>query len=1026
MEELFKDYGKVIIRTPLYSYLSLFDSNKRTKNLEEMVHLRLADPVFLEALYWSSPQLYQAVLKFKEGVMIGVKEKKLLQTLKKYVIRASTRCTPYGIYAGTCITDIGFNQKNQNFTRERKVRIDMGLMQSLKAAIESDPVIYPHLFYSVNNSLYSIPDQYRFMETIIENGPCHHQLISLQHSDFLEELIILSKNRMVSIEDIYALAENDTPKEEFNDFVKDLIESRFLISELQLELTGGDDLQRYLNVLKRLTVEGVEEAKRYIGIFSIIQNILLQFEKSAIGELPLEKIKDLKVLLNECGIAEADHLFHADLKQPVTEAFLFSKEKLKEIKHGIAALGKLGYNPSPLKGELEKFKKLFREKYETREISLSEALDPEFGIGFPTMERIGDAGFNSLIEKIDVTSANIQTPQPENCKILLDDKAEALNHYLLNESIDLNDDDLKDFEDKISSLPSTFSICGSLLPSGKILLESAGGAHANSLLGRFAYLDGEIMDLCKAAASTEREMNKETIFAEIIFIPEERLGNIARRPVLSDYEIPVLARSGLKKEKQILVDDLLVSIQNDEIILRSKKLGNRIIPRLSNAHNYMNSLVPVYQFLCALQQQGKCSFGIGSGNVASKKRFLPRIECKNIILRRACWLLDKSEIAAIIKTDTPLKGLRDFFARWNVPPMVSFIEGDRELFIDTGNESYLQLLLEEMKAHNTVKLVEWIYDSVFDNFKTDHPLIQQFILPLFRKNIADIPPLRKPKTAKYLKRTFEPGSEWVYFKIYCGSTVSDKILLNVVKPSVDSLLETKVINSAFFIRYTDPHYHIRFRLHLVNSANKEHLATVMKCTYDLLHPFCENGSVWKVQLDTYEREIERYGEDFILATEIVFFHDSILYLNCLQYQEFLENEQTRLFAALGNLDRWLTLFKMGIEEKAAYCKYMCNCFSNEYKPEIKVQMEIKYRELKNLLPLFFNADKFDDAFRERDKNLENILSIKENMQSFIHMSLNRWFVNQQSLMEYMCYLFCSKYYHQLLNYSQLQQTVYNE
>jgi lantibiotic biosynthesis protein len=145
MDELFKDFGKVFLRTPIYSYTSLFDDNNATKNLEDLVRLRISDPVFMEALYWSSPQLFEAVLKFKEGGIKASKEKKLMQTLKKYLIRASTRCTPYGIYAGTGIADIGIKQENQNDSIQRKVRIDMGFMQTLKSVMESDQAIYPQI-----------------------------------------------------------------------------------------------------------------------------------------------------------------------------------------------------------------------------------------------------------------------------------------------------------------------------------------------------------------------------------------------------------------------------------------------------------------------------------------------------------------------------------------------------------------------------------------------------------------------------------------------------------------------------------------------------------------------------------------------------------------------------------------------------------------------------------------------------------------------------------------------------------------
>src|SRR6185312_1017600 len=341
------------------------------------------------------------------------------------------------------------------------------------------------------------------------------------------------------------------------------------------------------------------------------------------------------------------------------------------------------------------------------------------------------------------------------------------------------------------------------------------------------------------------------------------------------------------------------------------------------------------------------------------------------------------------------------------------------LLVDTYNVSYLDLLLEEIKSRSQVKLVEWLYET-----ELTAP-VQQFILPLSHEHAAGFKPLRKSELNARIQRKFEPGSEWLYFKIYCGSTVSDKILMEVIKPAIGSLLQQHMIQQGFFIRYTDPHYHIRLRLLLYNSAYTGPFAMVLQSVYNLLHPFCKSGLVWKVQLDTYEREIERYGEQTIQATELIFFHDSLLFLNCLQHQEFTEDPQIRFVAALKNIDKWLKLFDMSMEEKAGYCDKIGDCLLKEYNTDLKLQTDLKYRELKNLLPLFFNSDKFDDEFRERTKNLENIVLVKENLQSYIHMSLNRWFTNHQRCMECMCYLFCSKYYKQLLHYNQKQQNWYN-
>ena len=1019
MEEIFKDFSKVIIRTPLYSYVELYDQKYDTRDLEELVHIKLEDPVFLEALYWSSPQLFSAALKFKEGNIKGPKEIKLMQTLKKYLIRASTRCTPYGIYASTGIATQGNQQANQKREIERKVRIDMGLLQNIKSQIESDPAIYPHLQYSINNSLYCIPGQYRFTETILENGKCRYQLSALEQTIILEQIIELGRDRMISLNDIYDLTDEETSYEEFNDFINELIGSQFLVSELQLGLTIADEIDRFVTILNRLNRSGVEAAKKYLGLFLSIENILLQFKKLPIGVLPLKEINGLNLLLRNCGIEDfQDHLFQADLKESFREHLIFPGERIRDIKKGILIVGKLTNNNPSHKQLQRQFIKLFREKYDTQEIPLSEVLDPEFGIGFPPQEKIGHAQFNSLIEKVELTKDGKIEHSSENFQVELQDKTDALNIQFVKGEIQLRDEELKNLDDKSSTLPNTFSVMGRVLPSGKILLESIGGAHSNALLGRFAYLDDKIDELCNEVAIMDNQSKNDIIFAEIIFIPEGRLGNIARRPVFTGYEIPVLACSGVNVERQISINDIMVSIHDNEIILRSKKLNKRIIPRLSNAHNYFSSTVPVYKFLASLQNQGTLGLEINWGDFASKKRFLPRIVYKNIILHRACWFLYKSDIKTIIDSPNSLELLRLYFQKWNVSQFICFAEGDNELFIDTSNNSYLEILIEEIKSRNSVKLIEWLYEP---DSGEKFP-IQQFILPIFKNEMVISKPLRKLAVINEVQRTFEPGTEWVYFKIYCGSTFSDEILLSVVNPAIHSLLDKKVINKAFFIRYTDPHYHIRFRLQLVDSIQKQYFAIAIKCIYDLLHPFSANRIVWNVQLDTYQREIERYGELGILLSEEIFFHDTLLYLHCLQHAEFVEDEQIRFLAAIKNIDKWLSLFKMSLQEKVDYCLENCQRFNTEFDSGVKFQLDLKYRELKNLLPSFILSDQYEDEFTERDIHLRKILLPKGNLTSYIHMSMNRWFLTEQRLMEYMCYLFCNKYYNQLLQFDKKKIT----
>ena len=1017
-ETIYQDFGKIIIRSPLYSYHHLFESDGKTADLDKIVLQLLEDPVFIEGIYWSSPQLHQTVLDFKNGRSSALKKSRLLMTLKKYALRASTRCTPYGIYAGCAITDLGSNTKPSVEISKRKVRVDVALLKQLITHIESVPEIWPHLQYHINNSLYPLPNQYRYLEATDEDGKLQYQVSSIERTVLLEEIIELSKTGPLCMEGILALMPPEVDDEEAKAFVKDLIATQFLTSELRLGLTIADELERLQQIFQRLIQRQIREVSPYAALLARLSAVLTQFEQLPLGVLPLKEITEIEMYLKELGLeVNQGHLFHADLKQPVIPGDYFRKAELKELDKALVILSRLSANQAVQETHVGRFKVLFKEKYASREIPLAEALDAEFGIGFPPGDGIGNSVHNSLTEQLDLLSRPAAKTAAGKCHPWLQHKAENLTPEVFEKGLFIKDKDLEGFTHKSGQLANQFAVMGTFLPFGDILLQSVGGAHANALLGRFGYMGEEMQNLCEKIADLEAERNKEVIFAEIIHIPDGRIGNIARRPVLSSYEIPYLASSTLDVQHQLPIEDLLISIQQDEIVLRSKKWDKRVIPRLSNAHNFTNSTVAVYKFLAAIQHQGTTGLEINWGLAAQTKTFLPRLSYGRMILHSACWFLRETQLNEITLSEAPLTALRSFFANWHVPRFVFFKEGDNELFIDTLNDSYLLLLLNEMKACKVVKLIEWLHGGTIDNNVKVSSRIQQFILPLSRRKPDAIPPVKRPLENQTVRRTFEPGSEWIYFKIYCSAYVSDEILLKVVSKEINLLLAAGLIGKAFFIRYTDPHYHIRLRLQLSENTSHAHYAVVMDRLYTRLHPLVTDGTVWKMQMDTYEREIERYGADEIVKTETLFFHDSILLLTCLADKNFAEDEELRFLAALKNIDAWLSLFDMSLPEKADFCERMSDAFAGEFPGKVKLQLDLQYRNRKHLVLPFLTSDEFDIPFKKRAVALK-ILSLKiENLSSYIHMSINRWFVSEQRLMEYMAYHFCKKYYNQLANHT---------
>ena len=67
-----------------------------------------------------------------------------------------------------------------------------------------------------------------------------------------------------------------------------------------------------------------------------------------------------------------------------------------------------------------------------------------------------------------------------------------------------------------------------------------------------------------------------------------------------------------------------------------------------------------------------------------------------------------------------------------------------------------------------------------------------------------------------MQKNFILGDEWLYYKIYTGAKTADNILIDVIKPIAQTLFDEQVIDKWFFIRYSDPDFHIRVRFHCVD------------------------------------------------------------------------------------------------------------------------------------------------------------------------------------------------------------------
>ncbi|NTV74453.1 MAG: hypothetical protein HGA66_09625 [Holophaga sp.] len=127
-------------------------------------------------------------------------------------------------------------------------------------------------------------------------------------------------------------------------------------------------------------------------------------------------------------------------------------------------------------------------------------------------------------------------------------------------------------------------------------------------------------------------------------------------------------------------------------------------------------------------------------------------------------------------------------------------------------------------------------------------------------------------------RSCPPGSEWLDVRIHVGPADSDAILSGLL--ATLRTITVQAWDRWFFERGADPEPHLRLRFHGVPSLLGGNLLPLIR---RILAPHLKSGACWKLQVDTYEREIERYGglEGMLLA-EAWFEQDSERVLDLLR------------------------------------------------------------------------------------------------------------------------------------------------
>ena len=712
----YKNFNTYCLRTPLFQLDYFFELTKK-KSKEEILKY-FDNPISMEAIFMASFDLYKEFKKWQEGGLDTSKTKKLSISLLKYASRMSSRCTPFGIFAG-CNAGVFTDSISSIIPKtidahKRHTRLDMHYLVNITQEFSKNEILKKELNWYPNTSLYEVGNQYRYIEYAYCNKVRNYSIEAVAKSVYIEAILVEAKSGKTIQELTKILVDDEITLEEATNFIETLIDNQLLISELEPSMTGGDYLPVMLTTLQR-----IKAPELLVNQASKISTQLDNLDKK-IGN-SIATYVDILNTIEALGVkSDRKFLFQTDLFLK-TQKNQLNRQLVSDLKKGMTLLNKITV-PNKKK-HLEKFKEAFIDRYEGKEVPLTEVLDNEMGISY--VQGLQHSASDPLIDDLLLPEVNEDKNKSLTWNPLLEVLHKKLQDISIGQTLELQDSDFKDFEENWDDLPNTMSSLIELINlkgKQKVVVTSFGGSSAGNLLGRFCYGDQKLNDLVTEITKKEKELAPEAIHSEIVHLPESRTGNILRRPILRDYEIPYLGASKLPVDQQLLITDLLLSVRRNKLYLRSKKHNKQVIPHLTNAHKFSANALPVYHFLCDMQTQNlRKNIYFNWGILAGQYSYLPRVTYQNLIFSKAQWIFTKEEWSkfndVINQPELLLQKIKAWRIKHGLPQYIQLVEGDNTLLVNLKNITSFQMLLQSLKNKPQVILEEFLFteDTVVKN-----------------------------------------------------------------------------------------------------------------------------------------------------------------------------------------------------------------------------------------------------------------------------------------------------------------------
>jgi thiopeptide-type bacteriocin biosynthesis protein len=1019
-------FSDVILRSPNLPFSS-------TKLSKTTITKLATNNLFMRALFFASPVVHHEMVKWANGELKEQQKiDKLIFTIGKYYNRMQSRCTPFGLFSAMSLIKWSSQTnivKDVN-SLQTELKLDNHFLNNLAEHLVQNPSIKNLLRYSVNTTLFLLDNEYRYYAKTDNQKTTFYELNAVETTDIMQKALDICTAADVPFAKIASSLGNNTDytSEEIEAYLNMLIDEQILVSSLTPKLSG-DYLTQIINELQLIQNVAPNEEIVFIisalnGLFSTLSAYTNANHEHTINEA-LKIIDGFKI-----GY-DAQKLFQVNSYDSIATNCVNNNIQ-QHLRDGIHALQILTTAESS-NTLLDEAKANLKEILDEHEMPINKLADPDLNIlknKSHGLHNYGAAILNELNEEEQKKDSAANKSTYISNEFLTEKIIEA--SFNGDFCISISDNDLEKLKgsNKLKPLPDTFPVIFQIADPDQplVYIENISGSSGTTLLARFAHFDKSYQNLYNEITRYEDSLHAGAVNVHLAHIPENRTGNILSQLRSRTHQAAYFA--GVEKcDHNIDVNDIILYLENDIVRLKSAKLGKLIIPKIDNAHNYVSYGLPLYKLWGALQgQEHQTNLNLNIDIPGIK--FTPRIEYKRAIIKAAQWRFNSPDFKDLLAgpfISNSFKKWQSFFKKWRLPVWFMLADGDQTLVFNHNDIFSIELFASVIKNKKSVILKEFFGSSkqLVNNLQ-GHSYQHQLIAIAKNNHFKPLATYVANKTGFTDEIGFLPGSTWIYYKIYCSQSFSNLLLVNYLQPLCQNLLEESIIKKWFFIRYTDQHEHLRFRVQ-VNDIKNLHLITeAFNHTVATLH---KQKLVWKIQIEDYKREFKRYNSCDYNALESFFFADSQLCIDLRASADQYPPNLNLIWFSLKIADCITTLFNFTPLQKKQFAESRAESFQVEMstaeteKKIISSYFKENSNEIKGITQSDFLSQYpaidtlISKWYAQQAENISMMLNKDSGQASpiklaadLIHMHFNRLFFAKQRQHEMIGYTLLKKLY----------------